>query len=149
MSWITGYDAAGAIVDSLHADAEPILHVLHPCATSWNELMEAFSRQLNIPTTPYAEWFSTLEEAQGALQSSSGDAAAVEKTLRENPALRLLEFFRAGKEHENDEGYEPPGLAKISCKRMASVSESLRSAPSMSEENVRRWVSAWKKSGFI
>lgn len=111
--------------------------------------MEAFSQQLNIPTVPYANWFSVLEESQRALQAESAGAAAVEKTLRENPALRLLEFFRAGKEHENDENYEPPGLTKISCVKTASVSESLRSAKGMGEENVKRWVSAWRKSGFL
>lgn len=149
VSWITGYDAAGAIVDSLHADAEPVLHILHPRPAIWNELMEAFFRKLNIPTVPYADWFSALEEAQRALQAISGDAAPVEKTLRENPALRLLEFFRAGKDHENDEAFEPPGLTKISCDKSGSVSETLRSAQGMNEENVRRWVSAWKKSGFL
>lgn len=149
MSWIAGYDAAGAIVDCLHVEAEPVLHVLHPRPTAWNKLMNSFSRHLNIPTVPYVEWFSALEEAQRALQANSGDSAAVEKTLRENPALRLVEFFRVGKEHENDGNCEPPGLTKISCKKMSSISESFSNAKNMSEENVRRWVSAWKKSGFI
>lgn len=122
---------------------------MHPQPTPWNKLIEAFSQQLGLPAVTYSKWFEALEEAHRSLQSISADAAAVEKTLRENPALRLLEFFRAGKEHENDDSYEPPGLTKMSCEKAASVSESLRNARSMNEENVNRWVAAWKKSGFI
>lgn len=104
---------------------------------------------------PYAEWFAALEDAQRALQelSTSGSveaAAASEKMLKENPGLRLMEFLRLGLVHEADvKGYEPPGIAKLSCSKLESVSESLRAAPKMNEENVRRWVASWKKSGFL
>ena len=83
------------------------------------------------------------------MQSISADAAARKKPLRENRASRLLELFRAEKEHENGDSYEPPGLTKMSYEKAASVSESLRNARPMDEENVNRWVSAWKKSEFI
>lgn len=117
--------------------------------------MKAFAQELNIPVVTYAEWFAALEGAQRALQvlSNSGSAeaaAATEKILKENPGLRLMEFLRLGLIHEADvEGYEPPGIAKLSCSKLESVSESLRAAPEMNEENVRRWVASWKSSGFL
>lgn len=122
---------------------------MHPRPTPWNKLVGAFSQQLDLRTATYADWFSTLEDSQHSLQSISNDTAAVEKMLRENPALRLLELFRAGKEHENDEDFEPPGLTKISCAKAVSVSESLRTAGGIDEENVRRWLMSWRKSAFI
>ena len=149
MSWITGYDAAGVVVDSLHADTEPVLHVVHPRTTRWNELAGYYAQQLDLPIVPYAEWFAALEEAQHALQSGSMDAATVEKTLRDNPALRLVDLFRAGKDQEKHENYEPPGITRLSTEKAFSVSGSLRNAESMNEENVKQWISAWKKSGFI
>ena len=104
---------------------------------------------------PYAEWYAALEDEQRALQDlsalgSAEAATATEKMLKENPGLRLMEFLRLGLIHEADvEGYEPPGIAKLSCSKLESISESLRTAPKMNEENVRRWVASWKKSGFL
>lgn len=96
-----------------------------------------------------------------------------ETLLRENPALRLVEFFRAGVaraqrefqvEADVDAGAgadsdastcsglydsEPPGIVRMSCSKLESVSGALRAALEMNEGNVKRWVARWRESGFI
>lgn len=141
----------------MKANTYPVFHVQHPRPTSWNTIIEAFSRELGLQVVPYSEWFAALEEAQRGLQAlsmsgSAESAAATERILKENPALRLMDFFRAGLGYEIEpdvERYEPPGIVKLSCNKLESVSEALRATPEISAENVKRWVIAWKRSNFI
>ena len=133
----------------LHADAEPVLHVKHPRPTPWNSLISSFAQEFGIPTSSYSDWFAALEESYTALYSSSPDAPTIERELRDNPALRLLAFFRSGCKHDDNGDLEPIGITKISCTKATKISEALNSAEMLTGDHVRRWIGTWKKSGFI
>lgn len=140
----------------------------------------------------YTDWFAALGEAHDALYAqveappessepvapqaepdlgsanSTADIseAALEKALRENPALRLFEFFRVGLAYEHgsketnadekhhdldsDSEREPLGMVRIGCAKAVKVSPHLSDAAEvLGEMHVGRWLDAWKRSGFI
>lgn len=150
---------------------------MHPCPIPWNTLISSFAHKLGLATVSYAEWFTGLSEAHDALYSRAGAEfesepssatssqadsagasrpaqAALEKALRDNPALRLLEFFRATlKKHDDnyrDLDLEPLGMTRLGCEKTMKVSRHLRDAvEGLGEMHVERWLGAWKRAGFI
>ena len=75
--------------------------------------------------------------------TSEGDVEA----MREYPALRLLEFFRS--RATAVEGREPLGLVRLSADKAEDVSETLHGMLPLGEDDAKRWVAAWKASGFL
>lgn len=145
VSYISAYDAAGAIVDMLDTKEE-VLHVVHPRPVAWSSLIESFSKVLSVPAVPYNDWLTSLEEAAKGIPS---DPAAVESAHRTNPALRLLPFFRAFDASPPGETKEALGFARLSCAKSTTVSTSLQNADVLGEKDVERWVASWRKSGFL
>ncbi|KAI0719494.1 acetyl-CoA synthetase-like protein [Cerioporus squamosus] len=132
VSFILGYDAARAFAEMRNSPA-PILHLVHPRPVAWHILVAAIAEELGVPLVPYASWLAALEKSAGEV-SGERDVDA----MRDNPALRLLDFFcnRAGAR----EGREPLGMPLLSTEKARSVSD---------EADARRWVAAWRASGFL
>lgn len=151
VSWISASAAARVIVDTLRAsDTEPVLHLVHPHPAHWNAIIHVFSSKLGLQTVDYAEWFSALEASYGdVLSSRAGMPTKLEGALRASPALRLLDFFRAGTTKTGAQGFELPGIVKLSCDHCLSVSKTLREVETLGEADAARWIEAWKRSGFI
>ena len=147
MSWLTGYDAAGAIVDMLDVQSD-VLHLVHPKPANWSSIIKAFSRELGLPTGSFSEWLEKLENAYTNMQNESSDAAAVERHLRENPALSLINYFRK-KKRSNGPFAEPFQMAKIGNDKAVEASQTLRQSKPINDGDVRRWVSYWRKTGFL
>ncbi|TFK82377.1 acetyl-CoA synthetase-like protein [Polyporus arcularius HHB13444] len=141
VSYIRGYDAARAFAEMRNSPA-PILHLVHPRPVSWHTLIAAIAEELGVPLVPYASWLAALEKSAGEL-SGERDIDA----MRDNPALRLLDFFRYRAEAR--EGREPLGIARLSTENAVAVSETLANMPEISEADARRWVAAWRASGFL
>ena len=120
---MTAYDAAGTIVDMLDAQSD-VLHLVHSKPSSWSSIIEAFSKELQLPAVPFAEWLDSLEDAYAAMQSNSSDAGAVERSFRENPALRLMDFFRAAKKHLGSPFVEPLGIPKLEDRKSTRLNSS-------------------------
>ncbi|KAI1786493.1 acetyl-CoA synthetase-like protein [Ganoderma leucocontextum] len=134
-SFVLSYSAGRAFVE-MRSSPESILHLVHPRPISWHDLIAPIAQELEVPLVPYATWLAALESsAEGSL-----DAA------RENPALRLLDFFRS-----SAEGNEKPplGLWRLATKKAVEASETLARMPQLEEADVRRWVAAWRTSGFL
>ncbi|KAI0719505.1 acetyl-CoA synthetase-like protein [Cerioporus squamosus] len=141
VSFILGYDAARAFAEMRNSPA-PILHLVHPRPVAWHILVAAIAEELGVPLAPYASWLAALEKSAGEV-SGEGDVDA----MRDNPALRLLDFFR--NRAEAREGREPLGMPLLSTEKARSVSETLAGMPELSEADARRWVAAWRASGFL
>ncbi|KAI5121945.1 hypothetical protein M0805_002017 [Coniferiporia weirii] len=148
VSWITAYDAAGAAVDMLHADAERVLNLVHPRPVTWTSVIRTFSRAFDLQAVPYSEWFSALESVHTDLYADAPNADDVEKAHHDNPALRLLEFFRAALVNRGD-NVEPMGIPKLSCEKAIAASQAMRDARCIGEDNVNKWVASWRKTGFV
>ena len=92
VTWITAYDAAGAIVDALSVD-NAVLHLVHPKPVLWSSIIATFSKILGLSVVPYSEWLDALEAAHTALESGSANAAEVERAIKEKGRAFLLSNF--------------------------------------------------------
>ena len=100
--------------------------------------------RLNIADTP-----AYLKAAHKELDTKSTDPKAVKEILDSNPALRLLCFFEAGEGRFGDPYVEPMGIARQDCSKAVAASKTLSGSDLIGEDNVRSWISYWKKSGFL
>lgn len=133
-----GYPAARAFAEMRAAAPGSILHLVHPRATPWRTLLTPIADALGVPLVPYAQWLTALEHA--------GAGGGVE-AMRANPALRLLDFFRARAVVRP--GCEALGTAILATEGACAASATLREMPPLGETEARRWVEAWKASGFL
>ena len=100
--------------------------------------MEPIASELGVPLVSYSEWLSKLEECAG-----EGSADEVDG-MRANPALRLLDFFRA----QRDGGRSNP-IPRLSTTEAEKASQELALMQELSKEDAKRWVAAWRVSGFL
>ncbi len=136
-SFFLSYPAARAFAE-MRSSPEPILHLVHPHPALWHDLIAPIAQELGVPLVPYPTWLAALERSNA--EGSEGDAA------RENPALRLLDFFRSFAQGSE----KPPlGLCRLATEKAVDASETLASMPPLGEADIKRWVSAWRTSGFL
>ena len=121
---------------------EPILHLVHPHPVAWNDIISPIARALDVPLVPYQAWLSALEESMG-----EGSTEQVE-SMKANPALRILAFFKAQGEAVAP-NREAMGLAYLSTKKAVEVSQSLAELAPLDDEWPKMWLASWRKSGFI
>ncbi|THH07788.1 hypothetical protein EW145_g3144 [Phellinidium pouzarii] len=149
VSWITADDAADAIVDMMHADSERTLHLVHPRPVPWSLVIGAIAKGLGLSIVSYGDWLSSLEHAHRDLYDGSPDAAKIEKVFRENPALRLMSFFSSARDRVDVENLEPLGIVKMRCEKAVASSKTLKEAGSIVNDDARRWIASWRRTGFI
>ncbi|KAI9464124.1 acetyl-CoA synthetase-like protein [Lactarius psammicola] len=148
VGWITAPDAAAAMLEMSRVDPQPgahTLHVAHPRGVPFNTLVAPVASSLNVPLVPYPDWLSKLATAHKAAQSYS--AAELERAQVANPALRLYSFFESARTGPE---WEPIGVARLDTARAIRVSSVLaEGAQPLGEENVWKWMSAWRASRFL
>ncbi len=120
------------------------LHIVHPRGVPFNTLIASAASSLNVPLVPYSEWLSKLSEEH---KTQTHSEANLEKAQSANPALRLFGFYQSARIGPE---WEPLSVARLETKRAVRVSNVLaeRVKP-LGEENVRKWVGAWRASGFL
>ena len=135
--------AAQAVFDKRNADVG-YLHLAHPRPVPWSAVVEPIAKLLGIPMVSYDEWLAKL------VKSGEGLTAEREvEVMRENPALKLLDFFS----HIDPTSPNPEAMNVAPL----DVSEAQRVAPALSPENLPqfgsedayRWISYWKKIHFL
>lgn len=139
--------AAQTLRDMLDSD-DLILHLVHSHPVQWSSLFEPASQILGLRLVSYAEWLEKLEASVSEL-SSSKDAA---ENAEENPALRIIDFFRAsapasdGKSASNGEenASEAMGLKRLSLDKALGVSATLKTCAPLSVEDMSKWMKCWK-----
>jgi len=144
ISWLPVDAAAISIVQAMHSSGEGsrTLHVCHPYPATWNATMSEIADWLErkgyrIELEPYSEWFSKLE--------SSGSSP---EALQKNPALKLLDFLRAGT-GKADYEREAMGFPLIETGKMRAVSQTLRDLPRLNNLDVKRWMVYWDQHGLF
>ena len=119
-------------------------HIVHPRGVPFNALIASAASSLNVPLVPYPEWLTRLSEEHKAQSYSD---ANLEKAQAGNPALRLFGFFQSAR---NGPEWEPIGVARLDTTRAVRVSKVLAEGTKpLGEENVRKWLGAWRASGFL
>ena len=134
-SFIPSYPASRAFTEMRDATS-PVLHLVHPHPVSWRTLIAPIAKDLGVPLVSYPEWFKALE---GCVEEGTMEEV---DAMRGNPALRLLDFFRAPAS-----GDRPAVLP--STEKAEKVSGTLRNLPPLGEGDSKRWMAAWRASGFL
>ncbi|KAG2142363.1 hypothetical protein DEU56DRAFT_979550 [Suillus clintonianus] len=140
VNWLPVDVAAASLVEMF--DSPPgVYHFTHPSPVSWTIPMQEAARIMNVPLVPYAQWLASLEK-QASSQTS--------KTLQ-NPALRLLDFFRYTTRRKNTTNTENFLEPELSCAKALQESSTLRSMVSspLGAQDVAKWMGYWRSVGFI
>lgn len=136
------------MLEMSRVDAQPgahTLHIAHPRGVPFNTLIAPVASSLSVPLVPYPSWLSKLATAHKVAQSYS--AAELERAQMANPALRLFSFFQSTRTGPE---WEPLGVARLDTARAIRVSSVLaEGAKPLGEENVWKWMSAWRASRFL
>lgn len=138
VAFIPSYPAARAFVEMRRSSART-LHLVHPRPVPWKAIIAPIAEELGVPLVPHTEWLAALEQC--AVEGDSADQVDVD-AMRENPALRLLDFFRA-------QGGGVGSGAHLSTAEAEQISEELARMPELTPGDARRWVAAWRASGFL
>lgn len=160
LPWNTAHVAAQALLDMLDSK-EPYLHLVHPKPVVWNVVISIFSRKLGLPVVPVGVWADALERSHELALSNasqmSGDQSreVMRQAMRQNPALRMRGLFGHGKTSGRDKN-EGMGQLLVLTPRVraekaiaASPTLSDPNFPRMGEDDVDRWMSNWRRVGFM
>lgn len=140
VAWITADNAASALIEMGESPFQT-LHIVHPRGVPYTSLITPIAKQFEVPLVSYHDWVQALEN--DLVDTSISEVEHLER----NPALRLLDFFRAARVGPE---WEPVAVARLSTEKAVQVSETLREkAPQLGEENVKKWLSAWRAIGFL
>ncbi|THU77606.1 acetyl-CoA synthetase-like protein [Dendrothele bispora CBS 962.96] len=108
-----------------------ILHLAHPNPISWSKIANVIQAELgNVALVRFSEWLTRLEE-------KSQDAKL--------PATRLLPFYRAlNTRIGSSRNYEAFGMPRVEIEKGMPNN----ALPSLSGDDVSRWICHWKKLGW-
>lgn len=100
--------------------------------------MAPIAKSLGVPVVPYAEWLAKLEKTLAA------------EAARENPALRLIGFYRAAGRGDNPDR-EAFSNARLEKKQAVKASETLGdpSLPVLGKADTDRWLGYWRRIGVL
>jgi hypothetical protein len=129
------------------SNVPPVMHLAHPSPAPWSSVVGHAAKQLGVPLVPYADWLQALED-------DIKDASKTEvQHMRENPALRLLGFYREIGTitfiNERRAGYEAMGVTMMDMEKAKNVAPSLRSLTPLKSEDVDRWLGYWRRVGLL
>lgn len=133
--------AAQALLEMRDAES-PFLHMVHPRPTAWSIIMEPIAREFDLQYVPFDEWVSLLEKSGRGLNAETEVAM-----LRENPALKLLQFFVQCQLPEFT--HTAGGLSGLDTSQAQRVSPTLRNTQPLSGEHARRWTAYWQRHGYL
>ena len=130
VTWLPVDVAAASLLELTRSD-DPVLHLVSPRSTPWNDIMSTFSAHLrNIPIIRLEDWIIRLRDASAKLPEKNGTDAS----------LILQEFFAQG---------NFGGGANLSTERAVSASPALRNTQPIQKKDVEAYLAYWQKVGFI
>jgi len=146
ITWVPTDIAAAAIVDMRKAPTG-FLHMVHPKPVTMNSIIKPIAKVFDVPTVPYADWLEKLENALNAI-SSSGSGSSM-SAVKENPAFRLIEFYRSIRV-VGDSG-EAFIRTRLAVERTVEVCATLGDPDlhTLDESDARRWLKYWEEKGAV
>ncbi|KAG8879407.1 hypothetical protein FRB97_001634 [Tulasnella sp. 331] len=140
VSWLPIDYAAGTIMDLASAvhqadSGEPeCWNVVQPRTVPWSSVLNNLKAVgLKFEVVPAREWVDRLRRGPQ-------DPVA-------NPTVKLLTFYES--KYDPPVGVIVPKRSPLQTDKTAAASRSLREAPIPEEPLVRKWVEAWRKTGFL
>lgn len=143
MSWIPLSTAASAVVE-MRISPYATLHLVHPRPATWSSLFQLIAADLGASLVSFPDWFSRLE---GSLKSGQSEVEEMER----NPALMLMDTFKAFANARQSPCSEVPAMPKLVMDKAMEVAPSLGQTDLaiLGEEDVKTWLGYWRRIGFI
>ena len=143
VSWIPLSTAASAIVE-MRKSPYTTLHLAHPRPATWSSLFRPIAADLGASLVSFPEWLSRFE---GSLKSHESEVEEMER----NPALVLMETFKAFASAKQSPHSEVPAMPKLVMDKAMEAAPSLRERDLaiLGEEDVKSWLRYWRRIGFI
>lgn len=109
-----------------------IYHIDNPARQPWKGMIASLAKALNISAenvVPYSQWVERVRSFGGS--------------TKENPALQLIEYF--------EYYFEPMscGGLMLDTQKTIRLSKTMQTMGVIDDESVRKFVGAWKQSGFL
>ncbi|KAF8174554.1 putative aminoadipate reductase [Pholiota molesta] len=154
-SWVPMDGVAQSIIDVVrHKESPRALNIVHPRPVAFNDLMKAVNEGLaaegivtsKLPILPIQEWFALLEARA---------TGAKDEDIKEIPAIKLLEFFRATSNADQAlrtgarQGTESGGMSEFSTTKAQVISKTMAELPSIDDAQAHLWVNYWKARGLF
>ncbi|KIM43694.1 hypothetical protein M413DRAFT_443603 [Hebeloma cylindrosporum] len=154
-SWLPSHAVSQTILDVAWSTESPAaLNVVHPRPVAWNSVISSINEAIVqegvaptlLPVVDFQTWFFKLEDR-------AKDPSP--ETLTSIPAVKLLDFFRGTVEmdavlrQQAKKGTETGGLAMFSTSKVQSISETMKTLPSLGPADAQAWVKYWKNAGFF
>ncbi|KAJ3926223.1 MAG: male sterility protein-domain-containing protein [Lentinula lateritia] len=142
VSWLDSNTAAQIVID-LHARAKGVLHVVHPIASPWTNIMKPIASMLKLPLVPYSQWLNKLNEMHQQRMANADQFA-------DQPALALVDFFALGVQEPRSpleaSGLDP--VVSISRSKLLSITMASH-ACQLTESDIKKWCTYWQSTGFL
>lgn len=136
LSWLPLEEASASLVDLLlrdTPDCHPIYHVDNPAPRTWEDMIPVLTEALGVPqngVVPLQEWLRRVKAYPG-------------ENPWDNPAAKAIDFFDHKFEHMSCGG------VTMATNNAEEHSPTLRAVQPVGEELVKKYVQAWKTSGFL
>jgi hypothetical protein len=133
LSWVPLESASAALVDLLLRDGQdcyPVYHVDNPITRDWKEIVPVLVPALGVPengVVPLKEWIRRVRAYPG-------------ENPCENPAYQALSFY------EHKFLHMSCGGVTMATEKAREHSPTLRNVRPVSDEQVKRYIEAWKES---
>jgi hypothetical protein len=115
---------------------QPYVHLVNPTPTPAGEIFNAVASVLDLRSVPYAEWLAALESSQAREE--------------ENPAMKLMEFFRSSSADSPDNLYlEVFGLPRLDTRLARQSAKTTLTGVRLGGEHVKRWIGYWRTVRFL
>ncbi|GJJ11568.1 putative NRPS-like protein biosynthetic cluster [Clathrus columnatus] len=138
VSFIPLHMAAKSLVELRHSSST-FANLVHPNPIPWNKIINWVGERLNLSTVPYQEWLRRLEGLPRTYE-----------TLSQNPALHLLDFYRAAATLadglQDFQRHEAMGIATYETTNTIINAFSLQPSylPQLTRDDVNRWIDYWE-----
>jgi thioester reductase-like protein/aryl carrier-like protein len=155
VDWIPS-DLLGSVVTDIalanptttHEAGAEVFNVRNPRTTAWDSLTPTIQEAVktkdarnNMQIVSSAEWLARLEESERGSRNEAVNASVRHDLMVNNPAVKLLDFYRNGLWRQKPEITVSDSLMVIS--RAVAISTMLRDMPGVSSGWMRKWVQEW------
>ncbi|KAF8514478.1 hypothetical protein JB92DRAFT_2789445 [Gautieria morchelliformis] len=142
VSFLPLHVAASAIIELRHTSGEYV-HIVHPRPVPWEAVIGHMANTLTVPVIPYDEWLARLEASP-----------RTDEDLHRNPALHLIDFYRASAvpgDIEAVQDREAMGIAMYKTTVTAAEAPSLSTSrlTRLGRDEVESWIGYWKSKGVL
>jgi nucleoside-diphosphate-sugar epimerase/acyl carrier protein/SAM-dependent methyltransferase len=135
LSWTPVDLVAASLGDLILSDVKPypFYHIDNPVRQPWKEMIPVLASELGVPKEriiPFSEWVRCVRNFPGAVEW-------------DNPAAKLVDFF------DNDFVRMSCGGVLLETTNAQEHSPTMRGVGRVDELVTRKYIQAWKDSGFL